>query len=116
MKNIFYPNIDKENLFKLGYICERSAHSRGSTLDMTLIDAKSGKEIDAGSPFDLFDEVSHHGTDKINSEQLSNRMILKDTMQRYGFSSYSSEWWHYTLAEEPFPDTYFDFPVDLYKT
>lgn len=115
MKNIFYPNVNKKELFSLGYIAEKSAHSRGSALDMTLIDMKSGKEIDAGSPYDFFDEISHHGTDKITEEQDKNRLIIKNTMERNGFSAYPNEWWHYTLNNEPYPDTYFDFPIDFYE-
>ncbi len=114
MKAIFYPHTNKEDLFKLGYIVERSSHSRGSTLDMTIIDAKTGKEVDTGSPFDLFDEISHIDSNKITLEQRLNREIIKDTMERNGFNSYSTEWWHYTLHDEPYPDTYFDFPVDFY--
>lgn len=115
MKNIFYPNVNKEDLFSLGYIAEKSTHSRGSALDMTLIDMKAGKEIDTGSPVDLFDEISHHGTNKITPKQKENRLIIKKTMERNGFESYYNEWWHYTLINEPYPDTYFDFPVDFYK-
>lgn len=110
MKLFFYPDVNKEDLFKLGYIVAKSSHSRGSTLDMTLVDAKTGKEIDTGSPFDLFDEISHHNSDKITSVQQQNREIIKNTMERNGFNSYSTEWWHYTLSDEPYPDTYFDFP------
>lgn len=115
MEKIFYPNVNKRNLFNLGYISKESAHSRGSTLDMTLIDMETGKEIDTGSPFDLFDEISHHGTNKITSKQTANRMVIKKTMERNGFESYSNEWWHYTLIDEPYSNTYFDFPVDFYK-
>lgn len=115
MKNIFYPDVNKEELFRLGYIAEKSTHSRGSALDMTLIDMKTGKEIDAGSPVDLFDEISHHGTNKITSKQNENRLIIKNIMERNGFEAYSEEWWHYTLRNEPYPETYFDFPVDFYK-
>ena len=115
MKSIFYPSVDKKSLFDLGYIAKKSSHSRGSTLDMTLINMKTGKELDAGSPFDLFDEASHHGTNKITLKQAKNRMIIKDTMEKTGFKAYTNEWWHYTLINEPYPDTYFDFPVDFYK-
>lgn len=114
MKAFFYPDVNKEDLFKRGYIAEKSSHSRGSTLDMTLVDAKTGKEIDTGSPFDLFDEISHHNSDKITSVQQQNREIIKKTMEHNGFNSYSTEWWHYTLRDEPYPDTYFDFPVEFY--
>lgn len=112
MKRFFYPDVNKEDLFDLGYIVAKSSHSRGSTLDMTLVDAKIGKEIDTGSPFDLFDGISHHNSDKITSAQRQNREIIKNTMERNGFKSYPTEWWHYTLRDEPHPDTYFDFPVE----
>ncbi len=115
MKSVFYPFVDKKDLFDLGYISKKSAHSRGSALDMTLIDMKTGKEIDTGSPVDLFDEISHHCTNKITSKQMENRMIIKNTMETNGFESYSNEWWHYTLRNEPYPNTYFDFPIDFYK-
>ena len=111
MKPFFYPDVNKEDLFDLGYIVAKSSHSRGSTLDMTIVDAKTGKEVDTGSPFDLFDEVSHHDSNKITSVQRQNREIIKATMERNGFNSYQTEWWHYTLRDEPYPDTYFDFPV-----
>lgn len=112
MKPFFYPDVNKEDLFKFGYIVAKSSHSRGSTLDMTIVDAKTGKDVDTGSPFDLFDEISHHGSDKITSAQRQNRGIIKNTMERNGFKSYQTEWWHYTLCDDPYPDTYFDFSVD----
>lgn len=113
MMPFFYPDVNKEDLFKLGYIVAKSSHSRGSTLDMTIVDAKTGKEVDTGSPFDLFDEISHHGSDKATSAQRQNREIIKNTMERNGFKSYQTEWWHYTLRDEPYPETYFDFPVGV---
>ena len=111
MKVFFYPDVNKEDLFKLGYIVAKSSNSRGSTLDMTLVDAKTGKEIDTGSPFNLFDEIAHLNSNKITSVQQQNREIIKNTLERNGFNSFSTEWWHYTLRDEPYPDTYFDFSI-----
>ncbi|WP_211246666.1 M15 family metallopeptidase [Cohnella pontilimi] len=111
MKKTFYPNVDKRNLFKLGYLAKKSGHSRGSTVDLTIVETKSGKELDMGSPFDLLDEISSHGTKRISAEQKANRDLLKNVMIKHGFKSYSKEWWHYTLQKEPFPAKYFNFDV-----
>mgnify|MGYP001247397391 CR=1 FL=1 len=108
----YYPDLEKSRLFKLGYIASRSGHSRGSTVDLTLADAATGEPLDMGGPFDFFGEVSHHGTSLITEEQAENRRILKEAMERNGFRAYAKEWWHYTLADEPYPDTYFDFDVE----
>ncbi len=112
MKAMFYPKVDKKDLFRLGYIASKSGHSRGSTVDLTLVDAATGQEIDMGSSFDFFGAISHHDTNLIAPEQARNRNILKEAMVNHGFKPYLKEWWHYTLANEPFPDTYFDFPVE----
>ena len=112
MKKYFYPDVDKSRLFELGYIAEKSGHSRGSTVDLTIIDMVTGEEVDMGAPFDFFGEISHHGTTEITDEQTANRNILKTAMENAGFNPYSNEWWHYTLTDEPFADTYFDFPVE----
>lgn len=111
MKDYFYPEIEKQDLFKLGYIAAQSSHSRGSTVDLTLLDMKSGKEIDMGSPFDLFSEKSHPDYRGITDEQYQNRMLLQSVMVRNGFLPLDCEWWHFTLKDEPYPDTYFEFPV-----
>ncbi len=111
MKPYFYPDIEKQDLFKKGYIATQSSHSRGSTVDLTLLDMKSGKEIDMGSPFDLFSEKSHPDYRGITDEQYENRMILQNVMVRNGFLPFDCEWWHFTLKDEPYPDTYFEFPV-----
>jgi len=111
MKPFFYPDLDKEDLFALGYIAKRSSHSRGSTVDLTLLDMTTGKELDMGSPFDLFSEISHPDYRGITEEQYANRMLLRNVMVRNGFEPIDCEWWHFTLANEPYPDTYFDFPV-----
>ncbi len=111
MKKRFYPKIDKGELFPLGYIARRSGHSRGSTVDLTLIELKTGSELDMGSPFDFFGEISHHDTKLISETQTRNREILKHVMLKHDFAPYANEWWHYTLRNEPYPDTYFDFIV-----
>ena len=111
MKPYFYPDIEKQELFDRGYIAKRSSHSRGSTVDLTLLDMKTGKEIDMGSPFDLFSERSHPDCKEITDEQYNNRMILQNVMVRNGFLPLDCEWWHFTLKNEPFPETYFEFPV-----
>lgn len=111
MKPYFYPEIEKQDLFKLGYIAARSSHSRGSTVDLTLLDMQSGKEVDMGSPFDLFSEKSHPDYRGISDEQYENRMLLQKAMIRNGFETLDCEWWHFTLKDEPYPDTYFEFPV-----
>ena len=111
MKPFFYPDLEKEELFMKGYIATRSSHSRGSTVDLTLLDMKTGKEVDMGSPFDYFSEVSHPDYKGVTKEQYENRMFLQDLMVRGGFVPVDCEWWHFTLKDEPFPDTYFEFPV-----
>ena len=111
MKPYFYPDIAKQELFDRGYIAKRSSHSRGSTVDLTLLDMKSGKEVDMGGPFDLFSELSHPDFKGITDQQYQNRMTLQKAMLRNGFNALDCEWWHFTLANEPYPDTYFEFPV-----
>ncbi|OQB16072.1 MAG: D-alanyl-D-alanine dipeptidase [Firmicutes bacterium ADurb.Bin193] len=107
----YYPDLDKSVLFELGYIAEKSGHSRGSTVDLTLVDLSTGEELDMGSGFDFFGGISNHGTDLITKEQEKNRNILRDAMVDAGFEIYPEEWWHYKLKDEPYPDEYFDFPV-----
>lgn len=111
MKPFFYPELEKQELFKKGYIASQSSHSRGSTIDLTLLDMSTGKEIDMGSPFDYFGERSHPDSKAVTEEQHDNRMLLQDLMVRNGFRTLDCEWWHFTLADEPYPDTYFEFPV-----
>ena len=111
MKPYFYPDLDKRVLIPQGYIAERSGHSRGSTVDLTLFDMASGREADMGGPFDWFGEVSHPDSRAVGEGQYRNRMLLRDVMVRCGFRPLSTEWWHFTLADEPWPDTYFDFPI-----
>ncbi|SFL46265.1 D-alanyl-D-alanine dipeptidase [Lachnospiraceae bacterium KH1T2] len=111
MKSYFYPELEKQELFAKGYVAKQSGHSRGSAIDLTLLDMKSGKEVDMGSPFDLFSEVSHPDYRGITDEQYENRMILQKAMVRNGFLTIDCEWWHFYLDNEPYPDTYFEFPV-----
>ena len=111
MKPYFYPELQKQELFEKGYVAKKSSHSCGSTIDLTLLDMSTGKELDMGSPFDLFSEVSHPDYKGITDEQFENRMILRKVMLRNGFKPIDCEWWHFTLEDEPYPDTYFEFPV-----
>jgi D-alanyl-D-alanine dipeptidase len=111
MKGEFYPDIDKKELFELGYIATKSGHSRGSTVDLTLIDANTGEELNMGGSYDFFGEISHHETSQITPTQKQNRELLKSIMSKQGFRPYPQEWWHYTLRMEPYPETYFDFEV-----
>ena len=111
MKQYFYPGLEKQELFAKGYIAKQSSHSRGSTVDLTLLDMKTGREVDMGSPFDMFGEVSHPDYKGITEEQYANRMLLQGVMVRNGFETLDCEWWHFTLKDEPYPDTYFEFPV-----
>ena len=111
MKPYFYPELEKQELFVKGYIAKQSSHSRGSAVDLTLLDMKTGKELDMGSPFDLFSEASHPDYRGITEEQYENRMLLRRVMLRNGFAPIDCEWWHFALKNEPYPDTYFNFPV-----
>ena len=111
MKPYFYPDLKKQDLFAKGYIAKQSSHSRGSAIDLTLLDMKTGKEVDMGSPFDLFSEKSHPDYRGITNEQYENRMTLQNVMVRNGFKPIDCEWWHFSLDNEPYPDTYFEFPV-----
>ena len=111
MKPYFYPELPKDSLFSQGYIARRSGHSRGSTVDLTLFDMKTEKEVDMGGTFDYFGKLSHPDYTNIKKSQYNNRMILRNAMLKHGFKAISAEWWHFTLKDEPYPDTYFTFPV-----
>lgn len=112
MKQYFYPELDKSVLFDQGYIDEKSGHSRGSTFDLTLFDMTAEKEVDMGGTFDYFGELSHPDyTGNLTEKQIENRKILRDAMLNHGFKALDTEWWHFTLKDEPYPDTYFTFPV-----
>ncbi len=111
MKEYFYPELDKSVLFEQDYIMYKSGHSRGSTVDLTLFDMRTEQEVDMGGTFDYFGEKSHPDYMGVTPRQYDNRMILREAMTKHGFKPLYSEWWHFTLENEPFPDTYFDFPV-----
>ena len=109
-KNTYYPNIKKSELFKLGYIAYKSSHSRGSTVDVSLVEIESKKEIDMGTIFDYFGVESHTFFNNLSKKQKLNRLLLYEAMSNNGFKNYSKEWWHFTLENEPF-QKYFDFPI-----
>lgn len=111
MKNEFYPDVPKSELFKRGYIASKSGHSRGSTVDLTIVNLKTGKELDMGSPFDFFGIQSHPFYKNIGILQKRNRKYLRKIMIENGFKPYDNEWWHFTLKNEPFPNTYFNFLI-----
>jgi len=131
-KAVFYPDVDKKDLFHLGYIASRSGHSRGSTVDLTLVRlgiefggrepptepcdratsaSRAPDELDFGTPWDCFDDLSHTDHPAIEGEAATHRARFVEAMARRGFRNYPKEWWHFTLADEPFPETFFDFPV-----
>jgi D-alanyl-D-alanine dipeptidase len=136
MKAEFYPRVDKSTLFADGYIAEKSGHSRGSTVDLTLVALPAAAEppyvpgqtlvdcaapqairfpdnsIDMGTGFDCFDTLAHTLDPRIEGDQLKNRLLLTEGLEHQGFVNYDQEWWHFTYRPEPYPDTYFDFPVD----
>lgn len=111
----FYPRVNKADFFKLGYLAEKSGHTRGSTIDLTIVQISlidgTHQALDMGTPFDFMDELSHTLNPGIQDQALANRLLLRDVMAEAGFEGYPLEWWHFTLANEPFPDTYFDFAV-----
>lgn len=111
-KSKYYPDLPKDRLFELGYIAERSGHTRGSTLDLTIVNIQSGEELDMGEHWDFFGEISHHDSPLVGDVATANRNLLRDVMVKHGFSPYANEWWHYTLKDEPYPERYFDFDVE----
>ncbi|OQK18675.1 hypothetical protein AU255_04030 [Methyloprofundus sedimenti] len=112
MKSEYYPSVDKKNLFKEGYIAEKSGHSRGSTVDLTIIDLHSNQELDMGTHFDFFDPLSHTANSRISKSQHENRVTLKSAMERNGFKNLKEEWWHFTFQNETYPQKYFNFKVE----
>jgi D-alanyl-D-alanine dipeptidase len=106
-----YPNINRAEMFEKGYVAVRSGHSRGSAVDLTLYHLATGELAPMGSDHDLMDSISHHGAKRITQLEARNRQYLCFIMEACGFNSYDYEWWHYTLKDEPYPDTYFDFPI-----
>lgn len=114
MKAAYYPEVAKKDLFRLGYIAAQSSHSRGSTVDLTLVERDGTdalRELDMGTGFDLFSPASWPASSRVTARQRAHRLLLRTLMVAHGFVPYEKEWWHFTLAEEPYPDTYFDFPV-----
>jgi D-alanyl-D-alanine dipeptidase len=115
MKREFYPRVKKENLFKDDYIAARSGHSRGSTVDLTVVSLRgesAGTALDMGTGFDFFGPESWPDHPAMTAQVRANRLLLQGVMKRHGFRPYPKEWWHFTLEAEPFPATYFDFPVE----
>lgn len=111
MKEYFYPEFNKDELFIRGYIAFKSGHSKGSTIDITLFDLSNKCEVDMGGTFDYFGYRSHQNFPYITEQQKKNRELLRQTMLKHGFMGIDTEWWHYTLISEPYPTTYFNFPV-----
>ena len=111
MKEAYYPNVEKDELIPKGFIAEQSSHSRGSTVDCTIISREDSSELDMGTHFDLFDQKSWPSDTTVTTQQRANRQLLRIVMSKHGFLGLEEEWWHFTLRDEPFPDTYFDFPV-----
>ena len=112
MKQLYYPNVQKSELFTLGFIASKSGHTRGSTVDLSIVDVKTNKEVDMGSSYDFFGEKSHPFYKKITEAQMKNRMLLRTIMIKNGFIPYDNEWWHFTLKDEPYPTTYFNFLIE----
>ena len=111
MKARYYPDVDKADMIALGYLGAHSGHSRGSALDVTLVDLRTGAAADMGSPFDFFGEISHPDAPNLAPEQRANRLLLREAMLRRGFKPLSTEWWHFSLIDEPFPNTWFTFSL-----
>lgn len=111
-KELYYPTYTRLQLFEMGFIAKQSSHSRGAAVDLTLYDLATGKDLDMGSGFDYFNEISYTDSKKITEEQRANRMLLKDLMESRGFKNFSQEWWHYSFKPEPFPERSFDFDVE----
>lgn len=110
-KERYYPNIERSELITKGYVAPLSSHSRRSAIDLTLYRLDTGELVPMGSSFDFMDERSHHTSKKISSNEAKNRRLLRSIMENSGFEAYEYEWWHYVLRNEPYPDTYFDFPI-----
>lgn len=111
-KPVHYPNEEKRAMFEKGYIAVKSGHSRACAMDLTLVDARTHQELDMGSIFDFMDVRSHHGASGLTPLQENNRALLRDAMCDNGFKLYHEEWWHYSINPEPYPGTYFDFPIE----
>ena len=111
-KPVHYPNEEKRDMFLKGYIALKSGHTRGCAVDLTLVDKRTHQELDMGSIFDFMDLRSHHGAPGLSALQEGNRALLRDALCGHGFRLYQEEWWHYIAVPEPWPDTYFDFPIE----
>ncbi len=112
MKEYFYPDCPKSELFRRGYIAHKSGHTRGSTLDLTLFDMKTEREVDMGGTYDFLGETSHYNYSRgLTRDQINHRRLLREAMMRHGFKPIAVEWWHFTLRNEPYPDHYFTFPI-----
>ncbi len=114
-KQAYYPNVNKRDMFKLGYIARKSTHCRGSTVDLNIIDKANGRMLDMGTRFDFMDVLSHPDNRDVSEEAFANRNFLKKLMNDFGFEGIDQEWWHFTFRDEPYPDTYFNFPVINFK-
>ena len=112
MKPLYYPHVDKSELFDQGYIAEQSGHSRGSAVDLTLISLETGEELDMGTRWDFFDPRSAPSNQEVSPQHRARRMLLQITMMKHGFEPLDTEWWHFNLRDEPYPETYFDFIVE----
>lgn len=112
IKELYYPKFTRLELFEAGYIARQSSHSRGSAVDLTLTSIETGKDLDMGSGFDYFDDISHTDSEKVTDEQRANRLLLKELMEAEGFRNYSKEWWHYSFRPEPYPNRSFDFDIE----
>jgi len=111
LKQRHYPRIERAEMFEQGYVAAKSGHSRGSTVDLTMYQLDTGELAPMGGDHDVMDVISHHGAAGITETETKNRQHLCSIMTESGFSPYDCEWWHYTLKDEPYPDTYFDFPI-----
>ena len=111
-KIAYYPSLERSSLIELGYIARQSGHSRASTVDLTLVDSATGQPLDMGTPWDFFDPMSHTDSNEIDLGARHNRLLLREIMTASGFRPYYAEWWHFTLVDEPYPETYFDIVID----
>ena len=112
IKKLYYPSFTRLQLFEQGYIAKQSSHSRGSAVDLTLVEADSGRSLDMGSAFDYFDDLSNTESPKVTNQQKINRLILRELMEKQGFKNFAQEWWHYSFKPEPYPEQYFDFDIE----
>lgn len=112
VKEMYYPRYTRQEILDLGFIAKRSSHSKGSAIDLTLVDMNRGEELDMGTPFDFFDDLSHTESRRVSAQQRENRLLLRELMEKHGFRNFSKEWWHYSYRPEPYPDQYFDFDVE----